>query len=153
MRVNIFKGFILRTLLTIGILFLPLPIFALVYFFITKDFIVLYMIFLLYLSILLLTIIISVIFVNKKFEYKYIYFDECSFSLINKRGSFIDFENSKIYIDNPVVGIFVSPIHLILNYEIKYDFVIKEKSVEYTRVYLSIKQYLKIKKSKFKYVE
>ena len=156
MKINIFKGFILRSLLTIGILFLPCLILTLIYFFTTKDYIVLYFIFLSYLSILVLSLIIVVIFVNvsKEFEYKYIYFDEYYFSLINKRGSFVDFENFKIYIDNPVLNILLSPIDLIMgDHEIRYDFAVKEKSIEYTRVYLTINQYFRIKKSKFKYVE
>ncbi len=73
--------------------------------------------------------------------------------MINRNGGIIDFENSKIYIDNPILGLLISPIHLVLYYELKSDFEIKEKSIEYTRVYLTIGDYIKLKKAKNKYVE
>lgn len=151
MRINIGFGYFVRCLFSISILAFPLPFLGVILLLIRNDLIVFCGCIILYLIVLVISSFIILIIINKKFNYSYILLETNSYSLINKNGDKIDFSNSVLYIDNAFLSILISPFYLAINYEIKYDLIIQYKKNEYSRIYLTVFEFLKIKKYGFKY--
>ena len=149
MKIDLYKGYIIRWLFTIGFDFVLLPVIGLILVLLSKITIGI-ILFIIYLTILVLTLI--VLLIRCKNKYHYLYLNDEYFSLINNKGEYIDFENQKIYIDNPVYGFLVSPINLLFSEDIKEDFIIKGGKIIFTEVYLTIGCYLKIKKMNYRYI-
>lgn len=159
MRIDIRKGFFCRCFFVACIIGIPLPIIGIVMLICKSDTIVFFGTLIIYAAGLAISSFVFAIYIYKKFEYHYIFLDVDYFSLVNRKGAFIDFENLKLFITNPMLGIIGSIIGLFgvfinpVNASLAYDFVVKDKKIEYTKVYLTIRQYYKIKKKMYEYVE
>lgn len=153
MRIDIRKGFFCRCFFVTCIIGIPLPITGIVMLICKSDTIVFFGTLIFYAAGLAISSFVFAIYIYKKFEYHYIFLDVDYFSLVNKKGSFIDFEDSFLFIDNAVIGLLTSPYHIFLIEGLVYDFVVEYKKIEYAKICLTIRQYFKIKKSKFKYIE
>lgn len=153
MKIDIRKGYFLRCLFTANMYGISFLIFGIVMLIWKSDTIAFLGTLIIYAAVLAISSFVSAIIIYKKFEYHYIFLDDDFFSLVNKKGSFIDFEDSFLFIDNPVVGILLSIFDLFFQNELKYDFRVYYKKIECVKVCLTIRQYFKIKKSKFKYIE
>lgn len=153
MKINIIKGYFCRCLFAVNSFLIVLPIMGIIFLILSNDFIVFWTLVAIYSVLLTFSIFLTLIFSKKKCEYTHIYFYNDHYSLVNKNGSFIDFDDSIIYVDNAIIGILVSPYHLIFEYEIKYDFVIMDKKIEYARIYLTIIEYIKIKRLHYNYIK
>jgi hypothetical protein len=126
---------------------------GIIFLIVSNDMIVFISLLSIYGFIILISLFVISILIKKNFDYKYIYFYDKYFTLVNKYGDYIDFNDYKIYVDNSILGILLSPYHLVFNYEIKYDFIIKDRQIEYTRIYFTLGEYLKLKKYRFSYID
>ena len=149
MKIRLIKGYLIRCIYTINIIIIPIPIFSIVLLCLGEIIIgVAFLV--IYLIIFFTVIIISLLLGKKKYSYKYLFLTDDSLSLITRNQTFLSLEDTNIYIDNPVLGLLLSPYYLLTTYAIKSDFDIDEGNVGCVKVYLSIVDYFKLKRRKYR---
>ncbi len=152
MKIRLIKGYLIRCIYTINIIIIPIPLFSIISLCL-GEIITGVSLLVIYLIIFFVTvIIISLLLVRKKYSYKYLFLTDDSLSLITKNHTFLSLEDVIIYVDNPILGLLLSPYYLITTYEIKSDFDIDEENVGCVKVYLSIMDYFKLKSRKYRYI-